>query len=99
MNDKQGLFAQSLASYMTEDINKSQAMKFYDSLVEVINEDIEKNGRCTLESDYAPDGSLYEAYNRSETPTANAPWKCWMVISETGEIKFKDGYGSPIESL
>ena len=76
----------------------SQVQAFKKRLIKKISQEVKKYGRCTLSTDYHPDGNLAEIANEIRISESSFPWKTCMHVSEM-EVTVKCGYGADFVTI
>lgn len=76
----------------------SQGLAFKKMLIKKISQEVKKYGRCTLSTDYHPEGVLLEIANEVGISESSFPWKTCMHVSEM-EVTVKCGYGADFVTI
>lgn len=76
----------------------SQVQAFKKRLIKKISQEVKKYGRCTLSTDYHPEGVLLEIANEIGISESSFPWKTCMHVSEM-EVTVKCGYGADFVTI
>ena len=99
-DEESGALIMLLAGLLNDSyvITDEELDAFTDELEKTIKEEIQKNGRLSLTSDYHPEGLLAEIVKKSGIPEAKVPYKTEMIITED-IVKVSCGYGKPFEVI
>ena len=101
-HDSRDQFAMLLGLYNARATNSGISQKTYEDfekcLIEVIQEEVNRYGSCTLQCDYGPMGELAIAAQRANMPTGGFPWKTSMEI-KPNKITVRKGYGAQEDEI
>ena len=71
---------------------------FENDLSDAVRKEVESHGFVTLDTDYAPKGTLYDIARESGISMSVFPWKTHMYVTKD-LVTVRDGRSAPVETI